>query len=82
MEDLEKKAKLAELIKCTSLKIRCLISMAQNCDYCLNNIPTWDAIKHSPSEDAVSSYLYDIRDFVRYIEDGFSDIHNFIEDNY
>lgn len=82
MEDSEKMAKLAKKIESTSLRIKCLISDAQCFDYCLKNVASEGSIGNTPSMIATSLVLADIRKVMLMIEDNFSDIRSFIDENY
>lgn len=82
MEDLEKKALLAEKIKCASLHARHLASKALSFDACLENIPSWNNMKSTPSECAAWFCLDNLKNLVGDIEESFSDLRNFIDENY
>lgn len=82
MEDSEKMAKLAKKIESTSQRIKSLISDAQCFDYCLKNVASEVSLGNSPSMIATSLVLADIRKVVLIIEENYSDIRNFINENY
>ena len=82
MENLEKKALLAEKIKCTSRHACRLASMALRFNACLENIPSWSGMCSTPSECAACFYLDDLKTLVGHIEASFSDLRNFIDENY
>lgn len=82
MENLEKRAKLAELIESTSRHARDLVSDARYFNMCVMDIPSWNGLKNSPSEKAASCYLEDIKILVNLIEMNFSNIRDFMDENY
>ena len=82
MEDLEKKAKLAELIESASYNAECLASAALLFGSCVTDITSCNEAELSPSEKAASIYLKVIKTFVNNIEYVFYDIHNYIDESY
>ena len=82
MEDLEKKAKLAELIESASYNAECLASAALLFRSCVTDITSCNEAEFSPSEKAASIYLKVIKTFVNNIEYVFCDIHNYIDESY
>ena len=82
MEDLEKKALLAEKIKCTSRHARHLASIALFFDACLEDVSSWRGTKSSPSEASACYSLDDIKSTVGSIEESFSDLRNFINESF
>ena len=49
---------------------------------CLENIPSWSGMRSTPSECAACFYLDDLKTLVNHIEASFSDLRNFIDENY
>lgn len=80
MEDLEKN-KLAEKIKSTSLHVHNLIVNARFFDIDLSHIASCTYLKDSPCERSASFYFDTIKTLMGIIEEDFSDIRNFINEN-
>lgn len=81
MEDLEKKAKLANLIESASYNAQCLATTAQLFSSCVTDITSCNEAKFSQSEKAASIYLEVVKTFVHNIEYIFCDIHNYIDES-